>query len=305
MNTLQRSSQRCILLNSRGHRAQELPSGNKMNAVFLVVSFMSAMRQSLRAFRRPEKSCRRGGGMWRAPRLDKEHGVAKKRQEVPESSTLVPVHSAVNCAHTSSYHTPVQSGDPSTPFSAPPPSVTPDYRHEYCPPPSQTPDSRYEYYPPPSVTPDCRYEYYPPPSVTPDYKHEYHPPSHSIAWDSRNESKDNAHQTERPVGPPQGPPNIMSSTRFMPRTTQLQERQRKREERTRLDLLLPESQEIVIGPKLPEIPKLDMTDDSLNISADLIRAKLKEGSASCTLTRTEPPTEDPPAAPLAKQRRRI
>nr|DBA25234.1 TPA: hypothetical protein GDO54_012788 [Pyxicephalus adspersus] len=86
----------------------------------------------------------------------------------------------------------------------------------------------------------------------------------------------------------------------MPRTTQLQERQRRREERTKLTLLPAASEEIVIGPKLPEIPKLDLADDSLNISADLIRGKLKEVSTSSTLTRAEPTT-----APPVKQRRRI
>ncbi|XP_073485734.1 RNA-binding protein 48 [Aquarana catesbeiana] len=348
---------------------------------------------------------------------DKDHQFANKRQKAPESSTLISVPSAVNCAHTSSYHTPGQSGDCPAPFHVPPPSVTPDYRqgynpppsvsqdyrpeynpppsvsqdyrpeynpppsvtldyrHEYNPPPSVTPDYRqgynpppsvsqdyrheynpspsvtsnyrHEYNPPPSVTPDYRqgynpppsvsqdyrheynpppsvtsdyrheynpspsvtsdyrHEYNPPPSVTPDYRQECNPPSHSLSWDSRNKPNESAPHTERPIGPAQGQPNIVSSARFMPRTTQLQERQRRREERTRLAVLLPESQEIVVGPKLPEIPKLDMIDNSLNLSANLIRTKLQEVSASCTLTRTNPPTEDPPAAPPVKQRRRI
>ncbi|XP_040208294.1 RNA-binding protein 48 isoform X1 [Rana temporaria] len=329
---------------------------------------------------------------------DKDDQFSNKRQKAPESSTLIPVHSAVNCAHTSSYQTPGQSDDCPAPFYAPPPSVTQDYRHEfypppsinqdyrhaynpppsvsqdyrpeynpppsmsqdyrheYYPPPSATQDNRHAYNPPPSVTPDYRHEYYPPPSINQDYRHaynrppsvsqdyrpeynpppsatqdyrhaynpppsmsqdyrhennpppsvsqdykqEYNPPSHSLSWDSRNKPNESAPHTERPIGLAQGQPNIVSSTRFMPRTTQLQERQRRREESTRLAVLPPESQEIVVGPKLPEIPKLDMTDNSLNISAGLIRSKLQEVSASCTLTRT-----DPPAAPPIKQRRRI
>ncbi|XP_077346937.1 RNA-binding protein 48 [Lithobates pipiens] len=320
---------------------------------------------------------------------DKDHQFANKRQKAPESSTLIPVPSAVNCAHTSSYHTPGQSGDCPAPFHAPPPSVSQDYRHEYNPPPSVSQDYRhgynpppsvsqdyrheynpppsvsqdyrYEYNPPPSVSQDYRYEYNPPPSVSQDYRHEYNPPpsvsqdyrheynpppsvsqdyrheynpppsvsqdyrheynpplsvipdyrqecnppSHSLSWDSRHKPNESTPHTERPIGLAQGQPNIVSSARFMPRTTQLQERQRRREEMTRLAVLLPESQEIVVGPKLPEIPKLDMIDNSLNLSANLIRTKLQEVSASCTLTRTEPPTEDPLAPPPVKQRRRI
>ncbi|XP_040208295.1 RNA-binding protein 48 isoform X2 [Rana temporaria] len=273
---------------------------------------------------------------------DKDDQFSNKRQKAPESSTLIPVHSAVNCAHTSSYQTPGQSDDCPAPFYAPPPSVTQDYRHEfypppsinqdyrhaynpppsvsqdyrpeYNPPPSMSQDYRHEYYPPPSATQDYRHAYNPPPSMSQDYRHEnnpppsvsqdykqeYNPPSHSLSWDSRNKPNESAPHTERPIGLAQGQPNIVSSTRFMPRTTQLQERQRRREESTRLAVLPPESQEIVVGPKLPEIPKLDMTDNSLNISAGLIRSKLQEVSASCTLTRT-----DPPAAPPIKQRRRI
>ncbi|NXC18512.1 RBM48 protein, partial [Corythaeola cristata] len=66
--------------------------------------------------------------------------------------------------------------------------------------------------------------------------------------------------------------------RFMPRTTHLQERKRKREEGNKFSLIgtNADNTEVVIGPQLPEIPKVDMDDDSLNTSATLIRNKLKE-----------------------------
>lgn len=66
--------------------------------------------------------------------------------------------------------------------------------------------------------------------------------------------------------------------RFMPRTTHLQERKRKREEGNKFALIETnrDNTEVVIGPQLPEIPKVDMDDDSLNTSATLIRNKLKE-----------------------------
>ncbi|XP_004702714.1 RNA-binding protein 48 [Echinops telfairi] len=67
--------------------------------------------------------------------------------------------------------------------------------------------------------------------------------------------------------------------RFMPRTTQLQERKRRREDDCRLGTCVDASRshnEVMIGPQLPGIPKVDMHDDSLNTTANLIRNKLKE-----------------------------
>lgn len=67
--------------------------------------------------------------------------------------------------------------------------------------------------------------------------------------------------------------------RFMPRTTQLQERKRRRQDDRKLGTFFEtstSSNEVVIGPLLPDIPKVDMHDDSLNTTADLIRKKLKE-----------------------------
>lgn len=66
--------------------------------------------------------------------------------------------------------------------------------------------------------------------------------------------------------------------RFMPRATQLEERKRKRDEGNKLGIIGTNSDinEVVIGPQLPEMPKVDMEDDSLNTSASLIRNKLQE-----------------------------
>ncbi|NWU98298.1 RBM48 protein, partial [Upupa epops] len=94
--------------------------------------------------------------------------------------------------------------------------------------------------------------------------------------------------------------------RFMPRTTHLQERKRRREEGNKFSLVgaRADNPEVIIGPQLPEIPKVDMDDDSLNTSAALIRNKLKEVADSVSRTSAETP-ESSPAKPPVKQRRRI
>ncbi|XP_075067915.1 RNA-binding protein 48 isoform X2 [Mixophyes fleayi] len=151
--------------------------------------------------------------------------------------------------------------------------------------------------------------YIPAPSIPADYQ-EYSSPSYTSASYSRNLlPEDNAlhipsTNIERISNPAQ---NIVGSgtARFMPRTTQLQERQRRRERSTALALSLPDSHEIVIGPKLPEIPKLDLDDDSLNTSANVIRGKLKKVSGPYTVTTPEAPACDTQSAPPVKQRRRI
>ncbi|NWR49472.1 RBM48 protein, partial [Regulus satrapa] len=93
--------------------------------------------------------------------------------------------------------------------------------------------------------------------------------------------------------------------RFMPRTTHLQERKRKREEGNKFSLIgtNEDNTEVVIGPQLPEIPKVDMDDESLNTSAALIRSKLKEVADSVSTSVEKP--ESSSAKPLVKQRRRI
>ncbi|NWR88312.1 RBM48 protein, partial [Furnarius figulus] len=101
-------------------------------------------------------------------------------------------------------------------------------------------------------------------------------------------------------------PTYSGIDRFMPRTTHLQERKRKREEGSKFSLLgtSADNTEVIIGPQLPEIPKVDMHDESLNTSATLIRNKLKEVADSVSRTSVEKP-ESSSAKPLVKQRRRI
>lgn len=96
-------------------------------------------------------------------------------------------------------------------------------------------------------------------------------------------------------------------SRFMPRTTQLQERKRRREDDRKLEALLarnPSSTEVVIGPLLPREPQVDMQDPSLNATATLIRNKLREVSSSAPKPAEGQPEAAPASRPL-KQRRRI
>nr|XP_015213587.1 PREDICTED: RNA-binding protein 48 [Lepisosteus oculatus] len=91
-----------------------------------------------------------------------------------------------------------------------------------------------------------------------------------------------------------------STARFIPRTTHLQERKRKMEQAGELSLLgINRTNETIIGPKVPETPKVDMGDDSLNTSVDLIRSKIIKISS----VPESKPGEQQPIAP--KPRRRI
>ncbi|KAM5255659.1 RNA-binding protein 48 [Ctenodactylus gundi] len=95
--------------------------------------------------------------------------------------------------------------------------------------------------------------------------------------------------------------------RFMPRMTQLQQRKRRREDDSRLKTFLEtssSSKEVVIGPKLPGIPKIDLQDDSLNTTANLIRNKLKEVISPMPKPPEDKIKDGHVVCPL-KQRRRI
>ncbi|XP_048366325.1 RNA-binding protein 48 [Sphaerodactylus townsendi] len=97
-------------------------------------------------------------------------------------------------------------------------------------------------------------------------------------------------------------------SRFMPRTTQLQERKRRRDEGNRFALIGKDSDnaEILIGPRLPEPPKIDMDDESLNTSAVLIRNKLKEVAIPDQVAELSGETSlNCLTKPTVKQRRRI
>ncbi|KAF3833813.1 hypothetical protein F7725_025017 [Dissostichus mawsoni] len=68
-----------------------------------------------------------------------------------------------------------------------------------------------------------------------------------------------------------------AAVRFVPRTTHLENRKRRMEEAADHSLTdVTINNEPLIGPKLPEPPKLDMEDVSLNTTANLIRNTLKK-----------------------------
>ncbi len=71
--------------------------------------------------------------------------------------------------------------------------------------------------------------------------------------------------------------NLSPSVRFMPRITHLERRKRKLEGQV---FFLNEAAETetLIGPKLPELPKVDMEDHSLNVTTNLIRQTMSKVS---------------------------
>ncbi|XP_071356377.1 RNA-binding protein 48 [Trachinotus anak] len=72
-------------------------------------------------------------------------------------------------------------------------------------------------------------------------------------------------------------PNLAPAVRFVPRTTHLENRKRKMEEAVDHSLAdVSGRNEPLIGPKLPEPPKLDMDDESLNTTVSLIRNTMKQ-----------------------------
>lgn len=89
---------------------------------------------------------------------------------------------------------------------------------------------------------------------------------------SRPPDRDRARDTGHEVSSDQSP-----AVRFVPRTTRLETRKRKLEEDAEHFLTPPESdKEPLIGPKLPEPPKVDMEDESLNTTVNLIRNTMKK-----------------------------
>ncbi|XP_008288690.1 RNA-binding protein 48 [Stegastes partitus] len=70
--------------------------------------------------------------------------------------------------------------------------------------------------------------------------------------------------------------NQPPAVRFVPRTTNLQNRKRKMEEAGKHSVTVSGQNEPLIGPKLPEPSKLDMADQSLNTTVGLIRNTMKQ-----------------------------
>lgn len=81
-------------------------------------------------------------------------------------------------------------------------------------------------------------------------------------------------------------PKQSTAARFVPRTTHLESRKRRmqeeeEEERSGTDA----ANGPLIGPRLPETPKLDMEDESLNTTVSLIRNTLKK--VTCFVFRSD------------------
>lgn len=70
--------------------------------------------------------------------------------------------------------------------------------------------------------------------------------------------------------------NPMSGARFIPRIATLESRKRKTEECEEYVANVSGENEPLIGPKLPEPPKLDMEDESMNKTVSLIRSTMKQ-----------------------------
>ncbi|XP_039977763.1 RNA-binding protein 48 [Xiphias gladius] len=95
-------------------------------------------------------------------------------------------------------------------------------------------------------------------------------PGQSLSLSQTSSDRDRG--TERRLTPSQA-----SAVRFVPRTTHLENRKRKREEAAELSLTdVSGKNEPLIGPKLPEPPKLNMEDESLNTTVSLIRSTMKK-----------------------------
>ncbi|XP_062035068.1 RNA-binding protein 48-like [Lepus europaeus] len=82
-----------------------------------------------------------------------------------------------------------------------------------------------------------------------------------------------------PRSAPGAAPSSAAVDRFLPRSTQLQERQRRREDDRKRGADPepgPGGRAVVIGPLLPQEPEVDLHDASLNATAALIRRRLRE-----------------------------
>ncbi|XP_026155764.1 RNA-binding protein 48 isoform X2 [Mastacembelus armatus] len=83
-------------------------------------------------------------------------------------------------------------------------------------------------------------------------------------------------------------PNQASAMRFVPRNTNLENRKRRMEEAAEHSLTdVSGKNEPLIGPQLPEPPKVDMEDESLNTTVSLIRNTMKQAGSVCDLRPVE------------------
>ncbi|XP_054637895.1 RNA-binding protein 48 [Dunckerocampus dactyliophorus] len=75
--------------------------------------------------------------------------------------------------------------------------------------------------------------------------------------------------------------NHLCAVKFVPRTTNLESRKRRMEDVVSHSLsdVMSGKNEVLIGPKLADTPKVDMEDDSLNTTVHLIRNAMKQVSS--------------------------
>ncbi|GAA6229932.1 RNA-binding protein 48 [Lates japonicus] len=96
------------------------------------------------------------------------------------------------------------------------------------------------------------------------------PPAQSLSFSQTSSGRDRGTDHKQTQNP-------SSAVRFVPRTTHLENRKRKMEEAAEHSLTdVSGKNETLIGPKLPEPPKLDMEDESLNTTVNLIRNTMKQ-----------------------------
>ena len=101
-----------------------------------------------------------------------------------------------------------------------------------------------------------------------DSEQQLQPPPSSSSSSSGDRSRE---AVRRPTNDPR------PAIRFVPRTTQLENRKRRADNLGQGALLgIVGKEDIIIGPQLPEPPKMDMEDKSLNKTVDLIRSTMKK-----------------------------
>ncbi|KAM9494567.1 RNA-binding protein 48 isoform 1-T1 [Clarias gariepinus] len=121
-------------------------------------------------------------------------------------------------------------------------------------------------------------------------------PSKKISDLLNTVDKEEPNSTKKSKDPPSTAP------RFIPRTARLENRKRKTEDSTDLLGILDKNAPFV-GPKLPEQQRMDMEDNSLNITANLIRQTMTKVSSVPTETKTTSNTTT--TTNTTKPRRRI
>ncbi|XP_037651213.1 RNA-binding protein 48 isoform X1 [Sebastes umbrosus] len=106
---------------------------------------------------------------------------------------------------------------------------------------------------------------------------------HNAIIDTKQQQAQSSSSSQTSSGGDRGTEHRLTSNqssaaaRFVPRTTHLENRKRKKEDAAEPSMTdVTRNNEPLIGPKLPEPPKLDMEDASLNTTVNLIRNTMKK-----------------------------